>query len=473
MLYNQAQLARIYSRAWRITGQPEYHRIATETLDYVINEMQAPGGGFYSATDADSEGEEGKFFAWQLSELQEALSPPDFLLVTTMFGASEQGNFEGANVLYLPKPLIEIARQQNITYQNLGNSLSKIRQQLYKTRQNRVPPLRDNKVITEWNGMMITALAEAAMIQNSPPYLKAAQQAANFIWQQCRDSDGLLLRTHLKNEASTTATLEDYAFYLESLLTLYDATDNNQWLQLAETVYQQMLDLFHDKEKGGFFISQKKVNGPLILRNKSAADNATASGNSVALVAMVKLFQRTGKADIQDMIQQQIAYFSSSIKRSPIAFATMLTGISNHLEPAPLPLQFGASGKLRAKSTLTKTAGHDYQLSVRLALKDGWHINSHQPNQKNLIATELLPDANNTAWETTAVQYPAGEDIKVGFSKQPLSLYQGNLKLTATMSSTGTDAPLVARLSYQACNDKRCLLPEELVFVLYPRANQE
>lgn len=283
MLYNQGQLAGVYLDAWQLSGEPEYRRIVEETLDYVIREMQAPEGGFYSATDADSEGEEGRFFVWRHDELAAALDAEQLAFCEAVYGATRGGNFEGANILlHLPRPLAASVGELGLSQAVFDERLQALRQCLYQARAQRPKPLRDDKHIVEWNGMVITALARASLALDRSDYCEAASRAANYLWQTHHDDDtGALWRTSLHGTASIPAQLEDHAHLLDGLIALYDATEDKKWLDRAQALLAETKMIHWDDEGGGFFGPPPQTDGPQPLRIKSLMDNATVSGNSL------------------------------------------------------------------------------------------------------------------------------------------------------------------------------------------------
>jgi uncharacterized protein YyaL (SSP411 family) len=237
MLYNQGQLADVYLDAWLLSGEPAFRRIVAETLDYLSRDMQAPDGGFYSATDADSEGAEGRYFIWRYAELAAVLDADQLAFCETVFGVTEAGNFEGANILHLLQPLAAAAETLGLTPEAFDQRLHEVRQRLYEVREQRVKPLRDDKHIAEWNGMVIGALARAALALDRPDYRAAAERAADYLWHVHHDADqGMLWRTSLHGAVSVAGQLEDYAHLMDGLVALYDATAESDWLTRARTL---------------------------------------------------------------------------------------------------------------------------------------------------------------------------------------------------------------------------------------------
>jgi uncharacterized protein len=287
MLYDNAILVPVYLHAFQLTGKDLYRRIATETLDWAMREMTDGGGGFYSTLDADSEGEEGKFYVWTVEELNALLGPEDGRLVAEYFGATARGNFEGANILHLPRTIDVVAQRTGVDIERIGEALDRARTILFETREGRVRPGRDEKILTAWNGLMIRAFAEAAAILGRDDYRYRAELAADFVLTNLR-RDGRLLRTYKDGAAKLNGYLEDYAFLADGLLALYEATFAPHWLEEARVLAQGMIDLFWDAELGGFYDTGHDHES-LVARPRSLTDNAVPAGNSVAAEVLLRL----------------------------------------------------------------------------------------------------------------------------------------------------------------------------------------
>ncbi len=470
MLYNQAHLTRAYLAANLLTGDPFFARVARETLDYVRREMTAPAGGFYSATDADSEGEEGAFFVWTPAELREALPPRDAELAIDLWGVSDGGNFEGKNILHLPRAFDAYAAAKGMPLGELLERVDRLRETLWQVREKREHPLRDDKIVSAWNGMMITAFAEGAEILDDSRYLDAARRAAEFLWAENRRDSGELWRIHLDGSSSIPALLNDYAHLAEASIAFYDATGEAVWLERAEEVAEAMLERFWDREHGGFFMSDPSADAHLIARPKSPTDGAIPSGNSVAVRALAQLSartggRRTGEAAYRDRASAALAAFADSLERHPSGHAYMLTGLDELLHGGAGRRQYGGRGVVRASAGLERDDG-SLRLAVDLEIGDGWHVNAHRPLSDELIATELSVGEGRGEWSLRAVDYPAGERVRLGFQAEPLRVYQGRVRLAADLEGTAASSagPVVSvRLRFQACDDKVCLRPEEMV----------
>jgi len=462
MLYNQAHLARAYLEAAQLTGDPLQERVARQTLDYVLRDMTSPEGAFYSATDADSEGREGEFFVWTPEEIRSVLPEDDAELAIRVFGVTAGGNFEDKTILHLPKPLPEVAAGMDLPLVDILTRIDGIRQRLYEVREERVHPILDDKVVTAWNGMMITTLARAGDALGEERYLEAARKATDFLWAHNRRQDGRLWRASLAGSASIEANHNDYAYLLEALVALYDATAERPWLERAEALAEVMTARFWDAAAGGFFMSENDHDGRLPARPKSPTDGAIPSGNSVAVRALAMLAARTGDAGFRQQAEASVAAFSAQIRRQPTAFAYMLLGADELLDGGAGPLEYGARGVVRARVAVDGGAAAPGRLEVLLDLAEGWHVNSDQPLSEELIPTRLEAAGDGTV--LGAVEYPEAERVTLGFQDEPLAVFQGTVPIRTTIEADGGGRPPVARLrlTVQACDDEKCLKPEDL-----------
>ena len=467
MLYNQAHLARAYLSAWRLTGNPLYERVVRETLDYVLRDMASPEGGFYSATDADSEGEEGLFFLWSRQQIQQALTPQDAKLAIDLFNITTRGNFEGSNILNLPIALDDYAQQTKQPLPILLKSLNRIREQLRLVREQRIHPLRDDKVITAWNGMMITTLAMAGDQLTEPRYLDAATKAASFIWNRNHSTKEGLLRVHLNGSSSVPAVQNDHAYYAESLIHLFDITRNSIWLERAKEITNAMLVKFWDQKHGGFFMSSAEDGLSTMGRPKDSDDNAIPSGNAVALRVLAMLAKRATVLEYGIKANATLVAFAGLINRRPMGYAYMLTAADELLNGEQGAHQYAGRGVVVAKAQVT--ADHDGKdwLIVEIKMAPGWHINAHKPLQDYLIPTELTLGKSALAWQLGAVAYPAPEIKRLGFQQESLALHENTVTLQAELKQRGDQHAeqglvLPIKLSLQACDDRICLAPESL-----------
>jgi uncharacterized protein YyaL (SSP411 family) len=329
MLYDNALLSRLYLHVYQQTKDQFYRRIAEETLDYIVREMTDAGGGFYSTQDADSEGHEGKFFVWSVEEVKEILGAEDAALFNAYYDVTEGGNFEGKNILHISRSVEEVANELSVEPGRLREVLERGRLTLFEAREQRVKPGRDEKVLTAWNGLMLASFAEACAILERVDYGEIAEKNAEFVLENLR-RDGLLLRTHKDGQSKLNGYLEDYAFFADGLLALYQATGRLRWLEEARGLTDKMIEEFWDEEEGGFFYTGRS-HEELIVRSKDYFDNATPSGNSAAAEVLLHLSALTG---VEDYARKAVALFrllSDTLKRYSSAFGRLLGALDFHL----------------------------------------------------------------------------------------------------------------------------------------------
>jgi uncharacterized protein YyaL (SSP411 family) len=321
MLYDNAQLAHVYTLAWQLTGEPFYRTIADETLSYVLAEMTSPDGGFYSTQDADSEGEEGKFYVWTASELREVLGDEDGERVAGLLGVTERGNFEGSNVLSIPNV------SDRMTWRS--EELAPLRAKLYEARAQRVWPGRDEKILTAWNGMMLRAFATAAWVFDDERYAEAGRANARFVRDQLL-ADGRLLRTWKDGRAKLSGYLEDYANFIDGLLALYGATFEFEWLELATQLARTMIAEFHE---AGRFYDTGNSNEALVTRPRDAYDSATPSGNSVACDVLLRLAHLTGDTSFAQIATDVLAGLGQTASENAHGYARLLCALDLAVGP--------------------------------------------------------------------------------------------------------------------------------------------
>ncbi len=318
MLYDQAMLALAYTEAFQITNDSFYQKVVEEILFYVQRDMTDKRGGFYSAEDADSEGEEGLFYLWTAEELKEKLSSADAELIIETFNIELSGNYIDEalgkktlkNILYLNKP-------------KANNKINQILNDLYTVREKRIHPLKDDKILTDWNGLMIAAFAKAGDVFNSDDYIKQAENSAQFILKNLTDKNGRLLKRYRNGKSGIDSHLDDYAFFIWGLLELYEATFNTIYLSEAIKLSEIMVSEFWDTENGAFFLGSNNSE-KLIVRAKTGYDGAIPSGNSVAAMNFIKLNRITGETKWVEISDKIFMTFSKEISNTPSAFAHML-----------------------------------------------------------------------------------------------------------------------------------------------------
>ena len=481
MLYNQAQLARVYLDAAALTGETQFTRVARQILDYVLRDMTESDGGFFSATDADSEGGEGLFFLWTPAQLKDLLSKNDAEWVIRLFNISETGNFEGSNILHLSTAVDAMAVEEGISEASFLQRMDDIRQQLYTAREQREHPGRDEKIITAWNAMMIMALAQAGQLPAGERYAKAALKAGEFLWQNHRDGNGRLYRASLDGRASVPGVQEDYAWLADACISLYDLSQDTRWLERARSLIETMQDNFWDETSGGFFMNTSGTQGagatPVMGRPKDVNDGAVPSGNAVALHALARLARRSGTSDeffaTVARAGALLSAFAQAVNNQPAAFTYLLHAGQIHTGGESGARQYAAHGgvKIYAHASPGTGIGIDSgaesgALVVEVKIQPGWHINAHKTLSEGLIPTTLEADTEPSTWSLTEVSYPRPITKALGFQSEALALYEGNVRLTALLkqAENAPVSPLLRlKLRLQACDDKICLPPETVV----------
>ncbi len=364
MLYDNAQLADTYIEAFQATGHAPYRRIARETLDYIIREMQSPQGPFFSSSDADSEGIEGKYFVWDQAQVRALVPEPAATHFCEFYGITLEGNFEGKSVLSTRRSLEDVARILAIAEAKLLESLEMARTLLFQGRSTRVAPEVDDKILTSWNGLMIRALANGARTFHDERYLKAAQRAADFLCapasagEGMRREDGGLFRTTRSGRSHIHAFLEDYAFMAEGLLALYEAGGGKQYLEASLEFATRMLEDFSDpSNEGALFSTMAKPQSgepPLLTRAQDGRDSALASANASACLLLARLSVHTNKPNLRTRAESIARAFSAPIKRTPRAYCAMLSAIDFLLD-TPLEIVLTGSAHEEATSDLALT----------------------------------------------------------------------------------------------------------------------
>ncbi|OPZ75118.1 MAG: hypothetical protein BWY80_00288 [Firmicutes bacterium ADurb.Bin456] len=352
MLYDNALLALAYLEAYQVTGEDFYARVAKEIFIYILRDMTSPEGGFYSAEDADSEGVEGKFYLWTPAEVGKILGRDDGEVFCRQYGITAGGNFEGKSIPNLIQNPVETgslaAGQASGDYRA---RLDVLREKLFQAREGRVHPFKDDKILTSWNGLMIAALARGGAVLEEPLYTKAAERAAGFICSRLRRRDGRLLARYREGEAAIPAYLDDYAFITWGLLELYGACFEPRFLKDALTFTDQALDLFRDRQNGGFFFYGEDAE-ELIVRPKEIYDGALPSGNSVMLLNLLRLARLTGNETLQDEAERQVRAFAGDVAEYPQAYSFFMMGLDFFLGPAREIVIAGKAGDALAKRML-------------------------------------------------------------------------------------------------------------------------
>ncbi|MGA1867901.1 MAG: thioredoxin domain-containing protein [bacterium] len=328
MLYDQALLAIAYSEAYQATNKTEYKMTVSQIFTYVVQNLTAPTGGFFCAEDADSEGEEGKFYLWRADEIEEVLTPDEARIIKTVFTISDEGNFQqtGHNIFHMQNSLDDIGATLGCTFDEITTTVETARLKLFSVRERRIHPHRDDKILTSWNGLMIAALANGYQILSHNKYLSEAQKAAHFILTRMHDTDGRLLHRFCDGQAAIMANLDDYAFFIWGLLDLYEACFDVHYLDAALTLNDQVIKYFWDEKNGGFFYTACDEEN-ILIREKSIQDGALPSGNAVAMLNLLKLGHITGNSQFLTLGHKLSDAFSYLIHQTPGYFPQFLVAL--------------------------------------------------------------------------------------------------------------------------------------------------
>ncbi len=340
MLYDQAMISLAYLETYQLTKNKEYAKIARQIFTYVLRDLISPEGGFYSAEDADSEGVEGKYYVWSKEELDQILEKEDIKILTEVYNIGDIGNYfeesnrkkNGKNILHLEKSLKAISKKLNINTKEFKIKIENIRKKLFSIRNTRIKPFKDDKILTDWNGLIIAALAKGGIILNDPRYIKAARKAAGFIMNYLYKPNNRLLHRYRDDNAEINAYIDDYAFFIWGLIELYEVTFDVYYLDIAIELNNELLDYFWDEINGGFYFTANDGE-ILILKQKEIYDGAIPSGNSIAMINLLRLSYLTGNQVLQDKAELMGNLFVDKIKNNPLAYMQFLIAIDFLLGP--------------------------------------------------------------------------------------------------------------------------------------------
>ncbi len=490
MLYDSAQLAPVYALA---SGpeRKEYARVARETLDFFLREMQNAQGAFYSSLDADSAGEEGLYYVWTIAEIRAAIpEAEDADLLIEHFGPTAEGNWDespvaGGNVLAVAVDVATLATRHGLVTTEMRTRLDRLLVTLREYRAKRVRPGLDDKILTAWNGLMISALAVCGRVLREPKYLEAAHRAIGFLLTHHMEGGRRLLRVSRNGRAHTDAFLDDHAYLLNGLMDLIDSTTptslpgtmaRKRALELADALIAD----FEDAEHGGFYFTGPRHEA-LFARMKNAADNATPSANGMAIRALLRLARVSGKERYREVALRAVAAFGANIQRRPEYFPTILLALLEDDqmagEKSRVPVTALLAGPLRAESrgahsallTLSAQhvqarAGEAFEVKVRVSIAAGYHIQANEPADREAYRT-VAKISGPVEVKSQQWRYPATEKFADGTSG-----YAGDIELTAACVAEGAAGRHVMRVSLlaQICSGNACLAPERLAaeFVL-------
>ena len=373
MLYDQALLTLAYIEAYQATGAGKFRLTAKETIDYLVRDLSSPEGGFYSAQDADTEGQEGKFYLWTMQEVVDALPPSDADLAVHLFGLTAEGNYiddsgkrNGKNILHLPLALEETATLNNLTLDQLIARLGTIRNKLFETRKKRVTPAKDDKILTDWNGLIIAALAKTSQVLGEQKYSQTASETADFLLKHMRGENGLLYHRFAKGERAVEGFLDDYAFFVYGLIELYQANFKEEYLQAAADLTKTMMTKFWDEKNGGFYQTQNSE--AAMPKIKQLYDGAVPSGNSVALQDLLWLSRLTNEPTYDTMAVQMTRTFAQEIEGAPEAYTFFLSATDFLIGPSYSVILVGDLKQKDTSDMLSALRKH-YLPSTVIALK--------------------------------------------------------------------------------------------------------
>ena len=385
MLYDQALISKVYLQTYQITKKQEYATTAGEIFDYVMRDMTDAAGGFYSAEDADSEGKEGAFYIWDQKQIASILSKDETQIFSAYYGVTEEGNFEeGKTILNITTSLEELEKKFQKDRVTIVNILTTARSKVFKERENRIRPYKDDKVIAAWNGLMVSSLAYGGVILQEESYIKAAEHAADFVLDTLHKS-GRLMRYYRNGHVVELAFINDYAFMIIGLLDLYEATFDARWLIKAKELSEQMIELFADNERGGFFLTGKDSE-KLIARTKPGTDGAIPSGNSVAALALLKLGRLTMNQYFTEQGTKVLEAFSQQLEHSPAYSSAMLIALNFWLGPTQEIVIAGDADTPYTKQMLNLVRGKFLPNAVVLL---------HEQNEAGSAISRIAPFIKN------------------------------------------------------------------------------
>ena len=350
MLYDNASLTSAYVDGWKVTGEPEYRRIAEETLGYVLREMTSPAGAFFSTQDADSEGEEGKFYVWSKQEIEAILGKQDAAIFCQVYNVTADGNFEGHNILHRVKTWEQLSKLTTIPEDEIRSLLKVANAKLYGVRTNRVCPGRDEKILTSWNALMIAAMAQAGAAFGEHRYIQGASRAADFVLNNMRKGSALFRTCAVDSPPRIPGYLEDYACFIEGLVELYLTTAKPRWIEAALPLADEMLARFAAIE-GGFY-STCNEHEHLIARSKDHYDGSTPSGNAMAATALLRLGHLTGRRDLREAGEKTLRAFSTNLTDSPGGSSQMLAALDFHVGPVQEMVVIGSGESVETRQVL-------------------------------------------------------------------------------------------------------------------------
>ena len=470
MLYDNALMADAYIDAWQTTGSDLYQRTAREIFDWLLREMTDPEGPFYSTLDADSDGAEGKFYVWRPDEVTAALGPAEGALINEYYGITPKGNFEGGTSI----PNVEIpperfAPSKGIPVAEFMKRLETSRRKLLESRNRRVHPHLDDKILTAWNGLMIESLARGAKAFDTRRYLDAAVKAADFLLKNLRGSDGLMRVSYRKGQVNSEGFLDDQAFFIRGLLALHEATGDVRWLKEAKALVKTTDAAFRDPADGGYFFTPPNRQD-LIVRARNPTDGAIPSGNSVMAASLLALNRATGDAAYRAQAAEILTTFRGAMDSMPAAFYNMLGALDDYVSSGPIARSTQSVVTVTARAGAGQpAAGSGTTIEIQVDIKPGWHVNSATPTLPYLIPTSVSLAADPEI-SLLRIDYPEGKMVTLSFAGKPISVYEGIQTVRVTMRLGAAAAPgthrVAGSVTFQACNDESCQSPLQKGFAV-------
>lgn len=497
MLYDNAQLADVYVAAYQATRKQQYRAVADDIFGFVLRELTDELGGFYSALDAETAGVEGKYYVWTRDEVKQALEPDEVRLIAQHFGMDRESSFEHGYVFEVVRSVAELAQDFKLSPKEIEDHLASIKQKLLAVREKREPLLRDDKVLTSWNGLMIRALAHASVAFKRPEYLQAAEKAALFVLTRMRDENGRLLRSYRSQTAKIPAYLDDYAFLIEGLLAVHQASGDEKWLNAASRLQDQQQKLFWDDKQHGFYFMATD-HEQLLVRMKDTHDSVLPSGNSVSIRNLVRLARATNKPEYRKLAEQSLSSCVTVLQDSPRGAVNLAVALSEFLQAAKaeptiektaglLDVDVGesviqlAAAEDEPPAARKKTpehvkgrailnvdrlpAGAECEFLIILDIDKEWHITTNPAPDEFGIPTELTLKSKLKVAEKDVV-YPEGEEYPVPGKSQKEKQYRKRVEIRGVLevpaAAGGKEEELELRVKYQACNESTCLAPKTL-----------
>jgi len=483
MLYDNAQLARVYLEAFELTGRKGHADIAKTIFAFVANELTSPDGGFYSSIDAESEHEEGRYYVWTIDELKAELKSPQlefFARVNGLTGPPHltHGDEPGRYVLHLTGSLADLAATQGMSAGDLAGLLHPAAKKLLEARNKRTRPITDTKIMTDWNGLMIAALADGFRVLGDDAYRKAAERAAELMLTKCRTPEGRLLHILPTGNSKLPGLLEDYAFLAQGLLALNRATGDERWLKESRSIADEMIELFGDDSAGGFFHTADD-HEMVLVRLKTLHDGVLPSGNSAAARVLVALADRTGDDRYAAQAARTLAAFSGVLATDPSDCANMARGLCEYLDaelPATLlnarpTLAVPDVVQARALLSVSKLErGRPFQMAVLIEIDPSWHIYANPSSARDFPPTTVSLDGGELPLDGVKITYPPSRSFEAEGVSDAIAVYNERaiIRVTATLNEKveATKGQLKLTLRYQACNNQRCLAPKTVELVM-------